>query len=125
NDAYYWKILSQPESKTYKDLAVELHEASEIDYALLTKTIRALIDRVAVQKNEAAKGLLVSMHPKSAILLFQADVESWFYVSPLDALSFMFGLIFDEINVLFSNPSFDSFTARTDYHLIMRLISLS
>lgn len=126
NDAEYWKILSQPENKTFKDLAVELHEASEIDYTLLTKTIKALIDRLTVQKHEAAKALLVSMlSTKSDILLFQASIEAWFYVAPLDALSFMFGLCRDEINTLYANPTFDSFTARTDYHLIMRLISLS
>lgn len=125
DDVYYWKILSQSENVTYKDLAATLHAAPKVDFSRLAHTVNALLDRLSVlQVDEAKPPLAAMLSEQSTLVLFQNAIESWFYVEPQEALSFMFGLLSDECSALHVNPSIDSFTARTDYHLTLHLLSL-
>ncbi len=125
DDAFYWKILSQKENKTYLDLAMSLHGIAKVDYVVLKKIVNALLDRVDVLQQEEAKAPLIDMLTmQSPLLLFQDAVESWFYVDSKAALSFMFDTLIAECSQLQLNPTMDSFLARTDYHLVMHLVGI-
>lgn len=125
DDAYYWKILTQQEGKTYKDLVTELHGASKVDYKALMKTIDPLFDRIKIKQIDKALEPLAAMrHTESPLLLFQDVMKSWFFVDPKSALSFLFGVVIDETNALQVNRSIDPFTAKTDYELLMHLLGL-
>lgn len=124
-DKFYWQILSQNETITYTNLASALHGASKVDYGVLNQIVAALLDRIALLQVDEAKPALEDMlSQKSPILLFQDAVESWFYVQPQKALSYMFSSLEEECNALQTDPSLDSFTARTDYHLVVHLLSI-
>lgn len=125
DDAFYWKVLSEPENTTYVSLATALHAAATADQQLVAKTVGALLDRVGVlQVEEAIVPLKKMLQTDSALLMFQDLVESWVYVDPKSAFSFILGLLSDECSFLHLYPGSESFTAKTDYHLLMRLLSV-
>lgn len=125
DDALYWKILSQPENTTYMDLVGMLHAADSVERDSIRKVVQALIDRIEVLGFTDAKPLLIKMlATDSPLLLFQDAVTSWMYVDPKAAFSFMLGRLVDECASLHMMPESDSFTARTDYHLVMHMLEL-
>lgn len=123
-DLFYWNVLSQDEGKTFLRLASRLHGASTVDLVLLQDTLSPLLERLTLQSSKPAVAVLSKcVDEESPLILFQNIMESWFLVRPQEALGFLLGLVQDECSALHVSLEADSFTARTDYHLLVHLLS--
>lgn len=128
--AFYWQVLSTPETKTFEDLATTLHGAKSVDTAALKKSLEPLLARVKADKITLAipplENTLKQLVKPSPILLYQDVMIGWFFADPENSLAFLFHVTSKGMNAIQTKSAsrYDAFIAHADYQLLLHLLDL-
>jgi hypothetical protein len=125
--SFYWKVLSTPESETFKTLAIDLHGARNVDTKSLKRTLEPLKDRIRADKIEyAIKPLESALSEQSPVLIYQDVMTGWFFADPEQALGYLFQVTTEGLNRVQTkqSSSFEAFIAHADYQLLLHFLNL-